>query len=269
MATLRITLRGSLGQISAKSLAAVLNRSLDILRDLDLRLSEQRGGSLDWVIAGVGEGSLYVDLGTRIKKGDRDFGPRVHDTFTNGIRVIKEEGITPPYFSEEDVSRISKIVGDIGRHGMNAVEYLDLEPARGQAAVDLTPDVEPVLHKLVGVSYHALGSIEGRVELVSIQKRRRRFNVTIDRTLKAVQCNLPAELEDRIIEAMRERRRVLVSGRISYNALAEPIRVSVQGAIRLLSERKDLPTSEELAGSDPDLTGSISTEEYVRSLRDG
>ena len=71
------------------------------------------------------------------------------------------------------------------------------------------------------------------------------------------------------MEAMKQHRRVLVNGRIAYNALGEPIRVNVQGAIRLLGEPKDSPTSEELAGSDPDLTGSMSTEDYVRSLRDG
>lgn len=267
MATLRIRIKGTLGQISATSLVSVLRRSLDVLHDLDLRLSEEYGGSLRWVIAGVGEGSLYVDLGTRIKKGDHDFGQRVHDTFTNGLQVIMDQGITPPYFSVKNVESIGQIIRDIGRDGMNAVEYL--EPTHPESTAELTTDVEPTILKLVGVSYHALGSIEGKVELVSIQKRRRRFNVTLERTRKAVTCNLPTELEDPIMEAMKQHRRVLVNGRIAYNALGEPIRVDVQGAIRLLGEPKDLPTSEELAGSDPDLTGSMSTEDYVRSLRDG
>ena len=157
MATLRIRIKGSLGQVSAISLASVLNRSLNVLHDLDLRLSEEYGGSLRWVIAGVGEGSLYVDLGTRIKKGDRDFGPAVHDTFTNGLQVIMDQGITPPYFSVKNVESIGQIIRDIGRAGMNAVEYL--EPTHPESTAELTTDVEPTILKLVGVSYHALGSI--------------------------------------------------------------------------------------------------------------
>lgn len=267
MATLRIRIRGEVGQISPSSLTTVLNRSLEVLHDLDLRLSEEYGGSLRWVVAGVGEGSIYFDLGTRIKKGDRDFAVQVHDTYTNGLQIIKNQGITPPYFSEKNVSSIGQIVRSIGQDGMSAVEYS--EPGQAEFATELTADLEPAIQKLTGISYHALGSIEGKVELVSIQKRTRRFNVTLERTSKAVTCTLPSDHDEDIMEAMKHHRRVLVKGRIAYNALSEPMRVNVQGAVRLLGERKDLPTSNELEGSDPGLTGDMSTEEFVRSLRDG
>ena len=48
----------------------------------------------------------------------------------------------------------------------------------------------------------------------------------------------------------------------------EPLRVEVE-RIRALRPREELPSIEELSGSDPDFTGGMSTEEYLRSIRVG
>lgn len=264
MATLRITIRGTLGQISASSFEAVLHHSLRILRDLDRRISEERRGTLQWVVSGLGEGSGFLDLTTRVIRGDTDYAPKVHGTFTTGVDTIQREGVTPPYFSYEDMAAIRDIVREVGRDGLEGVHYRS-----DQAASTLSQDAEAELDKLVGIRYRAYGAIEGHVELVSVKRRARRFDVTHHRTLKAIRCNLPEQLEDSVFQAIKERRRVVVSGLIGYNAKNEPVRVQVKKPIRFLGRPEDLPTSTDIAGSDGDLTGAVSTEDFVRSLRDG
>jgi hypothetical protein len=57
-----------------------------------------------------------------------------------------------------------------------------------------------------------------------------------------------------------------VSGVVHSNAKGEPLRVDVE-RIDLLSREEELPSTADLAGSDPSFTGDMSTEEYIRSSR--
>ena len=71
-----------------------------------------------------------------------------------------------------------------------------------------------------------------------------------------------------MFDAAKEKRRVIATGLIAYNARHEPIRVELRGELRLLRRESELPSISELLGSDPELTGALSTEDFVRSLRE-
>jgi hypothetical protein len=107
----------------------------------------------------------------------------------------------------------------------------------------------------MSTAYRSMGSIEGRIELVST--RARRFSVTEERTNRLVPCNLPDELEESVSRAIIEKRRVVVSGIISYNAKNEPTSVQVRPPIRFLGTPEELPSSQDLAGADPDFSDSL------------
>ena len=57
-------------------------------------------------------------------------------------------------------------------------------------------------------------------------------------------------------------------GIVSYNVLGEPLSVSVDH-LRVLKEEKGLPSIDDMLGMAPDITGDVTTEEYIRRLRDG
>jgi hypothetical protein len=63
-------------------------------------------------------------------------------------------------------------------------------------------------------------------------------------------------------------RRVNVAGVIYRNGRGEPMRVDVRG-IRTLGRDDELPTIDQIGGSDPDFTGDLSTDEYIWSIRVG
>ena len=119
---------------------------------------------------------------------------------------------------------------------------------------------------LTGVHHRSLGAIEGRLELVSLHHPYNRFNVYDLRTGRGVKCSLPSHLENAVIGALK--RRVGVSGVVSYNVYGEPLSVLAE-AIRVLGEEADLPPVSQMLGFIPDLTGDLSTEEHLRILRDG
>ena len=100
MATLQVKVKGEIGQLSASSFAAILRRSLDVLQDLDRRMSETSRGTVDWVISRIVEGSINLDITSRPRRGiEDDYGTRAVKGFTNGIHTITTIGETPAYFS--------------------------------------------------------------------------------------------------------------------------------------------------------------------------
>jgi hypothetical protein len=265
VATVRVTVRGALGQISARSFTTILQKSVDVLQHLDRRMSEQRLGTVDWVITHLHEGSAVVELGTRPRpQVNEDFGQNAIRSFTAGIQHIQDVGETPAYFSQEDLLAVRDIVRQFGRDGVSSIEFVQ----SNEQPVELTAAAEPELQKLVGIRYRAFGSVEGRVEMISVRKGTRRFNITHSRTLRSVRCNLPESIEASVIEAMRDKRRVVATGIVGSNAKDEPISLDVRQPLRFLGEGRELPSSNALAGSDPQITGDRLIEDYVRTLRD-
>ena len=106
-----------------------------------------------------------------------------------------------------------------------------------------------------------VGSVEGRLETISVHKVNK-FILYHALSNKAVTCvgNIDLETAKRALG-----HKVLVSGMLFINAKNEPLRVNVS-AIRILGSKTLLKASE-LTGSEPDITGPLSTEEYVRSIR--
>lgn len=156
----------------------------------------------------IGRGSIPILLRAKVVHGDKDYSPDVHHRFTDGIQVIRREEGTPPYFTYDNVKAVRDIVRQFGRDGVTSVIYdetdsLHDELGAGEEQAELTHEIEAELNRLTGVHYHALGAIEGRVELVSVQRRWRRFSITLPRTKRAVRCSLPYDLERDVFEAIK------------------------------------------------------------------
>ncbi len=264
MARVELIVRGALGRMSWDSYLISLRESLGILRSLDKAISETRTGTLHWVITGVREGSAGLEVESVVVRGQKDFGRDVAQRFTQGINIIMSEGKTPPLFTIENMNSLLKIMQAFQRDGASglgvAVKDTDIE-------AELSTKAEGNTRALVGVHHKSVGSIEGKIELVSLHRPYRRFNIYHARTQKAIRCSLPELLEADVIQAMKDRRRVIVSGTIAYNIKGEPLSVQVERKFRLLGTEEELPTLDETLGIAPDLTGDLSTEQFLQSIR--
>ena len=271
MPILRVEFQGALGEISASSFAFVIRCSIDVLHDLDRRISEEPKGTLKWVIQGLGEdGIAYVNLtATRRQLKQPDLAPRVVRSFREGVTHFQSERSTPPDFSSSNMVKLHELVRNFSHDGIRGVQYQEQESYTSSGPALLTRSDESDLEKLVGERYRAVGSVEGTIELVSVRRRARRFNITLNRTKLTIPCNLPFDMEGSVLEAIKDRRRVVATGLVGYNAKNEPIRLEIKRPLRFLNVEDDLPTVDELKGSAPDLAGDLSAEDFVRSLRDG
>jgi len=262
MAKLVLTVKGMPGTISLDSFLTVINNSFGMLKDLDSAISLQPKGSLDWIIADIHIGSLSVEIQSKPRDPARDYGTKVTERYLDGIDIIHEEGITPPYFSDHSLRLLQKVARALHRNGADALEVVD--PDRGKST-EFDARIETTTNQLMGSQYKSIGSVEGTLEMISIH-REPRFNIYHAISLRAVKCSLPENLRERVASTLG--RRVVASGLISYNAKDEPISVKLE-ELMVIPTEDELPSIEDFIGSAPDFTGDMTTGEYIWSIRSG
>jgi len=260
MTTLKITINGKPGTISLDSFINMTVHSFKVLADLDSGISRRPAGSLKWIIKDIFKSSLGLEIEPRSKLPDRNFGPEVAQAFVRGIYQIENEGTTPPFFSEEGLSRAHRLVKLIGRNGATGfhAEYF-------KESADLTIQSSANIEQLLGASHHSFGSVEGMLETISIHGGPR-FVVYHHISHKGITCKVPSEMIEEAKDYMG--RRVIIGGLVNYNAKGEPTRVEAEN-LRVLRREHELPWTEQLSGSDPHLTGDLSSKQYIKDVRGG
>ncbi len=263
MATLRFQVQGELGKITLSGFMDQINAHLRLLQEYDLAISRGQSASVEWLITDISKGSLVVETEPRSLLGDKDFGPEVAKVYVDGWAKIEHEGVSPPYLTEQGMDAARRIVRRIGKEGIKGVVV-----AGPERSVTISPKASAHMDQLVPVKYRSLGSAEGTLETISVHGSPR-FTIYHSRTKKAIRCDIPAT-DSTLLERAKEAlgRRVIARGRLERNARGEPIRIKAK-RLRILRERKELPTIAELGGKYPDFTGGLTSEEYVRRMRDG
>lgn len=131
-------------------------------------------------------------------------------------------------------------------------------------SVDVTEAAGNTLRQLLPPARTYEGSVEGRLETISIHGKTR-FILYHAITKKAVTCHISKDELATVKDALGHK--VLAEGTLTINVKSEPIRMDV-ASLRVIGN-KTLPLAAELTGSDPDFTGSLTTDEYIRSIRSG
>ena len=108
-------------------------------------------------------------------------------------------------------------------------------------------------------------SVEGVLEMVSRRGKTVRAGLREHGTGAYVKCRLDAdewfgELRDRALWG----KRVLVEGRVAYDEEGTPLSIV---DVTSVTERESGPQISEYRGSVPDLTGGLSTEEFIAQVR--
>lgn len=112
--------------------------------------------------------------------------------------------------------------------------------------------------------YRAYGSLEGIIDEATCN---RHFRITDQRTGRTTMCSFAEDQGNLVLEALRDRRRVVATGLLEYGDGNEVLRLTLQRPLRFLGREEDLPSWRDLLGSDPDLTSGLTTEEYISQMR--
>ena len=241
--------------------ASAINDLSEMLEEIDRNLSDSY--TLEWGVKQLRGTDKAIIAVPRLRSEDfEDKSDVIIPVFLRGLRAIKKKPERPSHFSDDALNSAKDLSlavnGDITRISITG-------SVNGKLArpIHLNEKVAKNVQEVIGPRYTAIGSIEGKLEMISI-RRPIRFGITHALTKKSIKCRFQSDMLDQVKSALGKR--IIASGIVHYNSQHEPVRVDVEW-IRVLRESSELPTTEELGGSDPDFTGDMDTIDYLRSIR--
>ena len=253
-----ITLSGDDGFVSVDVLIEALENTLAVLRGLG---SEFPGSDqIRWEIVRASmQSPLTLTLAPKApERRSRKLGQRIADAAYRGFREIAERPSLPPYFNEEALTAAKRLVAGARAEKTELSFFVpDKDPVTPLAA--FTENIEQVVSR--AKTLYETGTIEGTLEVIS---RHKTDSVTIWETLtnRKVACFVNSEQLELAKQILLKR--VAVSGRIKYRN-GRPVSIEVAN-IRVLRGQHELPQPSDIGPID--ITGGLSSEDYVRGLRD-
>lgn len=110
------------------------------------------------------------------------------------------------------------------------------------------------------------GSIDGSLEAINLHDGKNTFNIYPIVGVSKVQCHFPPALHNDAINGVDKK--VLVTGLLKYRRGENfPSSVEVK-TIEIYPSEEELPKFEDLFGLAPNATGKLSSEKFVRKLRE-
>ena len=261
---LQLALRGE--GISVARLATALHELSRILQDIDVEVSGKI--TLAWGITGLRLNGAIIETSPRpIREGTPDFGPKVIHAFVSGMREINTKPARPQYFTDEVLVRAKKLASLLN----DGVERVSISDEEHPTPVIITQRLAANVDELIGVKDLYLGSVEGRLEILSVHGGFS-FAVYDALTGRKVICQSNPETLKEIIDTLGSDvlgARVLVTGEVRTDVRGHPISVSVDN-YRVLRETSDLPQVEDVKGilSDSEFDAT-EFGDYLRGDRDG
>lgn len=244
------------GRIDAAVFLTALDASLEILKELDATVS---GGKFRWYYT-----HLSIGSGVSVQEGELPPDQAEAEVLEQQIEGLYLEGLAsfdvaarlPTAFTNRAIEASWRLVSVLS----NGVSHMDITGAHVKPHFTITERAVANLKELMGRGFTDIGSIEGKLETISLAQRPT-FNVRDEVTGQSVICSFTMDRFDEVRDALG--RRVLVSGEVTYHRRGEPTEVSPVDDIRLLDETEP-PTVDEIRGIEPEITEGMPAGLYVR-----
>lgn len=203
---------------------------------------------------------FVIEFLTESKKDTKDVSQEVIQAFIDGFNAI-ENNLRPPEFFDFEMFEIVKRVGY-----MRKKYFSEITISNTHQNIIITKDLERYVDNLLGSDKEIYGSIKGMLELVNIHNQANKIYIYPTIGAKRVECIFPINLFEKIKEGIG--RYVNVRGKLKYKGI-QPFPYSVNiNDIEIYPPEKELPSLDDLKGIAPNMTGDLTTEEFIRSIRE-
>ena len=276
--TLSIRARGEIDSPTVEDLLDQLRDYFDILKGVEEALAEDGTSAIQWRIVNATTNSpIEFTAEASAKTFAVDVARRAELTTrytANGLQLLKVRGERPPYFTDKVMLRAERFFERV-TNGLDETKItyagdlpdLDITPRAAKTAAAnvraaLTPPDKP---------YKEIGSVEGTPRTIGRDGFGRLVMWLRERlTGEDVKCNLTGEAEGELgehqIKEVWQSRRLRVFGTLHYKGRGKLNQVDGT-QIKFFRDKSDLPDIEDILNEN--FTGGLSSEEYLKRLRDG
>lgn len=188
--------------------------------------------------------------------------PLIATEITRTVFAASRGQIDPTH---NDASRIlvSAVSGIAAMVGKSLVQARILN---GNEQVTLTPELRLDIQRELPKEYFVHGKIRGRLEFLNVHAGANNCRVYPLVGPRRLICRFPAEKRDKIVSGADKQ--VAVIGTLHYREGSHfPHEIDITD-IEILPPDSELPSLSEMRGAAPDATGDLTSEQFVRRLRD-
>jgi hypothetical protein len=269
MARLTFEINGPKREVAFDTFTRATSNVVAILKELDRAISRRKGrGTLVWYVYDLSmNGNLLIEVESKVRaragtvhgEAVQDISRDVTNSLVTGFENVESRGISPPYLSESGLKKIQQMAALVRKNGARA-----FTAKADDRSAEISQKAADNISQLLPARRESIGAVEGRLEGISIHGPNPKFVVYHAITHKAINCVFAEpKFLDEAIGALGKR--VYVAGTLKKNIRGEPVAVDVQ-KVRILG-MGSLPSTGELTGYDPDFTGDLNTEEFIRRIR--
>lgn len=237
----RITLRLEAGKVTASEFKKAVNSFLDMIREVADEVAGRRK-AVSWVVSVETGSTCLVAEPVPATTADLPSVPRAVAAIKDGMSAIGKglPGI-PQYFSEAAVQHVADLAVLTGKGDEKQSVSLRFGT---ESPIELSHEFVDNVAKVFAVHSRSLGSIEGRLEMLSLRNgfKCHIYDVLTDRR---VSCTYDSKLFEEVRAALGER--VSAYGVISYASDARPVNLKLQ-SVRVLGHGDDLPSWSDVRG---------------------
>jgi len=265
---INIQLEGSIednGLVRVSDLTSKLNTLLEIIGKLD-RLVTRSGTSSLYVVVYELRLSSPSLVGCELKafKPHKDYREAVVNKFFEGLYFI-ERGDVPVEYDSDILQSYKKLGDRIGRNGKEDSYLNEVICYSGEIRVKLPQNFEGKVDNIIGEDEITEGSASGILEYLNIHGNKNIFNIYPTAGARQIKCHFPPPLKPQVIQAVD--RYVNVIGKLRYKRRDSfPYSMDVE-KLEISPPENELPTLFDLLGMAPNATGELSSEEFVRKIR--
>jgi hypothetical protein len=254
-----LRLQGRAGWLRPGSLLVAVRAFWGLLHHLDLELSREPKGTVDWEISAMTKKSgpaLIVFIG-HLKTPPKDCLPEIRKALINGVHILSHSGERPDWFSDPALEKL-KVLAE-----QNA-SMDEIAVIVGEKEERLEASMAERIARLTGHNYETLTSIVGTLESISVN-RGTRLRVSSEITGQGVTCRIrSAKLFEQAKQCLGQR--VMVFGRLTFNSMDQPVLMWASG-MEACRPKESLPNITSMSGRISTLKGDLNLGEYIARLR--
>lgn len=234
----------------------------EALIELDKAVSNSEKPTVDYRIVDLSHSSPASVVLEAIPTADSD------KTFNDSDKIMTKfldviEGINNGSADENLDSHVLENFAKIGFGFRRKISKIVLVSDDRIIPIDRTFTAQ--VTQILGEDQVIDGSIEGTLEMINIHAGRNRFEIYPTIGPKKVRCHFPKAIQNDAIAGVGKY--INVAGKIRHRERDRyPYRVDVE-SIEIYPSEDELPSIFDLKGIAPELTGPLSSEEFLRKIR--
>ena len=235
-----ITLKGQ--SIGLSDLSDALVELATVLAEVDQQVTGQR--SIDWKVVQLERSSATVGVAPVYRQNQVfDQRAQVIAACVEGLQALRERPDRPEHFSDKALASAKRLARHVNGEvtAIVVTGAVENEPVK---RVSFGSRMAAHVDEIIGVSGHATGALEGRLETITMHGLNA-FTIYDPLRRRGTRCICDADTLDAIRGLLGHR--VLVYGDIGYNKGGEPITIRVE-QFQLLRARDELPQPHDLRG---------------------